>query len=297
MHERAVHERALGAYLGLAVGDALGATVEFMTRAQIARVHGVHRRIVGGGWLNLPAGAVTDDTQMSLALGEAITRAQAFDLREVAEAFAAWLRGRPVDCGHTCRRGIRRFMRDGSLAAPLSPGDAGNGALMRNLPVVLCSYHDDHLMRERTLAQCHITHNHPYSDAAAIYLGRMTGALLRGEGRESALAWSEALVREHSDFAYVGYDGKASAYVVDTVRTVLSAFGACDTFEHALVTAVNRGDDADTTGALTGMLAGAHYGWRAIPRTWLDKLDRSVRRAIEAQVPALLSLASQDVSA
>ena len=130
-------DRALGAYLGLAIGDALGATVEFMTPREIAARYGVHREIVGGGWLKLAPGQVTDDTAMSLALGDALLRGERlgrrFDTQLVAEAYLAWWRGKPVDCGNTCRRGIQRCLRDGSLSGPPNEGDAGNGALMRNL--------------------------------------------------------------------------------------------------------------------------------------------------------------------
>lgn len=108
----------------------------------------------------MPRGAVTDDTEMSLCLGDAITRRAGFALQEVADSFASWLRSKPVDCGSTVRRGIKRYLRDGSLSGPLRDNDAGNGALMRNLPVVLCSLGDDAALCERTLPQCRFTHNH-----------------------------------------------------------------------------------------------------------------------------------------
>ena len=291
MSEARLAESALGAYLGLAVGDALGATVEFMSPEQISEVHGIHRRMIGGGWLNLPAGAVTDDTQMSLALGDALIAAGGFDMQRVAESFARWLRNRPVDCGATCRRGIRRFMRDGSLASPPDPNGAGNGALMRNLPLVLACLGDDAAFERCTLAQCHFTHNHPESDAAALSLGHITASLVRGEALHTALRWADRLVETYPVFAHVDYRGRASAYVVDTVRTVLWNFRSGHDFADTLIATVNRGDDADTTGALVGMLAGARFGWRAIPPVWLKRLDRRVRSAIETQVTALLALA------
>ncbi len=286
-----LRERALGAYLGLAVGDALGATVEFMTPREIAHAHGVHEHMIGGGWLNLSPGAVTDDTQMSLALGQAIVGAGRFDMKSVAEAFSDWLRSRPIDCGHTCRRGIRRYMLHGTLESPANEGDAGNGALMRNLPVVLCSIGDPALMARRTLAQCRFTHNHPYSDAASICFGNMVLSLLGGAAVADVMKCAYALVQEHPAFAFDGYRGPATAYVVDTVRTVLRAFEDHDSFESILIATVNRGDDADTTGALAGMLAGARFGWRAIPARWLKRLAQPVRAHIERQVPALLALA------
>jgi len=290
MSEREVRDRALGAYLGLAIGDALGATVEFMTPREIAHEYGVHRNIVGGGWLRLPAGAVTDDTTMSLALGSAVVQEGGFDLASVAASFLEWLKSKPVDCGHTCRRGIRRYAVQGTFEAPPNDGDAGNGALMRNLPVVLASLGDDAQMEAWTIAQCHVTHNHPYSDAAAVHFARMTAALILGEGMDAALRWARALVEAQPKFTYEGYRGRATAYVVDTARTVLHVFTTTDDFEETVVQTVNRGDDADTTGALAGMLAGARHGARAIPREWLKRLSPHARGAIEAQVPALLAL-------
>src|SRR5882757_5674348 len=159
-----LRDRALGAYLGLAIGDALGATVEFMTATEIASQYGVHRQIRGGGWLKLKAGEVTDDTTLSLALGDAIVDRGGWDLRAAADSFAQWLRAGPVDCGNTCRRGIRRYLTDGSLAGPPSEGDAGNSALMRNLPVVLATLDEETAFAQWTLDECHMTHHHPLSD-------------------------------------------------------------------------------------------------------------------------------------
>ncbi|HSO84778.1 ADP-ribosylglycohydrolase family protein, partial [Thiocapsa sp.] len=99
-----VNGRAAGAYLGLAVGDALGATVEFMTPREIREVYGEHRNLIGGGWLRLRKGRVTDDTEMSLALGNSILAAGCVDAHAIAEAFSDWMRTKPVDIGHTVRR-------------------------------------------------------------------------------------------------------------------------------------------------------------------------------------------------
>ncbi len=110
-----LEERALGAYLGLAVGDALGATVEFMTRGEIGAKYGVHRKMIGGGWLHLAPGQVTDDTEMALALGRSLVRSNGFHAKDVCDEFALWLKSGPVDVGNTCRRGIRRYVIHGSV--------------------------------------------------------------------------------------------------------------------------------------------------------------------------------------
>ena len=219
-----VVDRALGAYLGLALGDALGATVEFMTPREIRHEYGVHREIVGGGWLKLPPGAVTDDTTMALALGQAIVARQGWSLAAVAESFAAWLRAKPVDCGNTCRRGIRRYIADGSLAAAPSLGDGGNGALMRNLPVVLASLRDEEQLDRWTIAQCRFTHHHPLSDAATRAFAKMVRSLVLGQPFSSCQAIAQALVDAHPVFRFEPYPGRASGYVVDTVQTVLHHF-------------------------------------------------------------------------
>jgi ADP-ribosyl-[dinitrogen reductase] hydrolase len=287
-----LRDRALGAYLGLAIGDALGATVEFMTATEIASQYGVHRQIRGGGWLKLKAGDVTDDTTLSLALGDAIVDRGGWDLRAAADSFAQWLRAGPVDCGNTCRRGIRRYLTDGSLAGPPSQGDAGNGALMRNLPVVLATLDEEPAFEQWTLAQCHITHHHPLSDAATLAFGRIARALLLGEASARPRALADELVAMHPKFAFDPYPGRASGFVVDTVQTVLHHFFLHQDFEVCLTSVVNLGDDADTNGALAGMLAGARCGADRLPPPWLKRLDPKVRRRITLQTAALLDVAA-----
>lgn len=285
-----IHRRALGAYLGLAIGDALGATVEFMTPREIHNTYGMHRKIIGGGWLKLKPGQVTDDTTMSLALGSSIIAADGFDTKAAADAFTDWLKAKPVDCGGTCRRGIRRYMLDGSLEAPPNEGDGGNGACMRNLPIALATLGDEKELFAGTLSQCHITHNHPLSDAASLALGRMTQQLIMGGGIKACRSIANALISEHPAFRFDPYPKRASAYIVDTIQTVLYFFFRTDSFETCVTQVVNQGDDADTTGALAGMLTGAAYGVQDIPSYWLKKLDPKVAQAIETQTDELLKL-------
>jgi ADP-ribosyl-[dinitrogen reductase] hydrolase len=284
-----LYDRALGAYLGFAVGDALGATVEFMTQREIAQAYRRHVNIIGDGWLRLAPGKVTDDTEMALCVGRAILQGEEWDVVRVCEQFARWLKQGPVDVGHTCRRGIRRFIADRSVAGPFNEGDAGNGAAMRNLPVVLATLADAACFQRWTIEQCHVTHHHPLSDAATLALGRMTRALLAGRGAAAAGEEARILLAEHAIFRFEPYRGLSSAYIVDTVQTVLHYFFATDNFHDCVVDTVNRGGDADTTGALAGMLAGAAYGVAEIPRRWLVKLDPHVSAEIREQVTVLLA--------
>jgi len=295
--------RALGAYLGLAIGDALGATVEFMTAGEIRHQYGVHKDIIGGGWLKLKAGDVTDDTQMALALGNAILAARGWNLGQVAEHWADWLRAKPIDVGNTCRRGISRYIKDGSLAGPYADGDAGNGALMRNLPTILLAFRDPLLLDRYSIEQARITHHHPFSDAATLCFARMVAELMQDEhgpataktNLQKIQAHAAWLIEQHRQFRYQPYPKQATAYVVDTVQTVLHSFFATDSFESCLIHTVNLGGDADTTGAIAGMLAGAHYGVEAIPLRWIRKLERNVRQEIDRQVPALLALGAPTI--
>jgi ADP-ribosyl-[dinitrogen reductase] hydrolase len=286
-----VEERALAAYLGFAIGDALGATVEFMTRGEIAARHGVHREIVGGGWLKLKPGQVTDDTEMALALGRSLIRSGGLDARDVCEEFAAWLKTGPADVGNTCRRGIRRYLMHGTVEGVFSDGDAGNGAAMRVLPVALATLGEPARAEAWTLAQARATHHHPLSDDACLALVRMVHGLLQGQGKDIVRREAEQLVAAHRAFRFAPYPGQCSAFIVDTMQTVLHHYLAADSFAACLVNTVNQGGDADTTGAIAGMLAGASYGLEAIPARWLAALDREVAGAIGAQAPALLAIA------
>ncbi|TCV87009.1 ADP-ribosyl-[dinitrogen reductase] hydrolase [Methylomonas methanica] len=282
--------RALGAYLGFACGDALGATVEFMSPKQIQKRYGVHTEMIGGGWLGLEPGQVTDDTQMSLALGQAIINHQGWNLRAVADNYLTWLESDPPDVGNTCRRGIVRYRDDGLLIGLPREDEAGNGACMRNLPVVLATLDRPDDFEAWSLEQSRITHHNPLSDAATLVLGRMTNALINGQDLDVCVLEAERLIGQYGEFTYIPYPGKASGYIVDTVQTVLHYFFNTDSFESCLIAIVNQGGDADTTGALAGMLAGAKYGLEQIPQRWLAQLDSRVSTEIRGQVEALIKM-------
>ncbi|MDD2760104.1 MAG: ADP-ribosyl-[dinitrogen reductase] hydrolase [Methylomonas sp.] len=282
--------RALGAYLGFACGDALGATVEFMSPKKIQRLYGVHRDIIGGGWLGLEAGQVTDDTQMSLVLGQAIIDYPDWNIRAVADNFVAWLESEPPDIGNTCRRGIERYRDRGELFGPPSADEAGNGACMRNLPVVLATLNRPAFFEAWSLEQCHLTHHNALSDAATLTLGRMVNSLIQRRGDEVCRQHALSLVEQFPEFRFDPYPGKATGYIVDTVQTVLHYFFNSTDFESCLIGVVNQGGDADTTGALAGMLAGAKYGVEEIPLGWLSILNRQVTKQIQKQTHALLQM-------
>lgn len=287
-------ERATAAYLGLAIGDALGATVEFMTPREIEAQYRVHTRMIGGGWLHLKPGQVTDDTTMSLALGDSILKAGKVDALAAAQAFDDWMRAKPVDIGNTVRRNLLLFRKTGNPEAPHSEHDAGNGAAMRVLPVALATLgKSDKEVRNACRAQAHITHNSTLSDAACECLVCMVQDGLYGADKNDLLhRHAHKLAAEFPAFKFRAIRQKLnpSGYVVDTLKAVFQALFDTDTFEDCLIDVVNRGGDADTTGAIAGMLAGATYGLSGIPDEWLNSLADETKRACVYQAEALFRL-------
>jgi len=290
-------DKARAAYLGLAIGDALGATVEFLTPNEIRHQHGVHRDINGGGWLRLKAGQVTDDTTMALALGESILAAGGVDALAAARAFDAWMRAKPVDIGNTVRRNLIHFRQTGQPEAAASEHDAGNGAAMRVLPVALSCYGQP---PEKTVFSCrqqaHVTHHNEVSDAACETLVFMVQDLLAGRGKDAARCQADELVARLPVYAYRDKRrDNPSGYVVDTLQAVFQSFFATDSFEDCLIDVVNRGGDADTTGAIAGMLAGACYGLDSLPRRWLKALDGDIRQRCAQQADDLIGPAAKAI--
>lgn len=270
-----VRDRARAAMLGLAIGDALGATVEFLTRSEIRARHGVLREIQGGGWLGLRPGEVTDDTEMSLCVARSIDEV-GWSRADIARRFANWLRGRPRDVGNTCRRGIRHYLATGLLEVPPHEGDAGNGAAMRMVPVAIASVADTALMERWAVEQAHLTHHHPLSDAACILVGKLLHQACIGRSWYGLRREAELAASSFPSLGFFPYRGLSTAYVADTVQTVFHYFFTTRSFEECLVATVNQGGDADTTGALAGALAGAYYGFDQIPKRWIQRLDAAL---------------------
>ncbi|WP_455222654.1 ADP-ribosyl-[dinitrogen reductase] hydrolase [Kaarinaea lacus] len=294
LDETSLEHKAIGAYLGLAVGDALGATVEFMSPEQIKTEVGVHDSIVGGGWLRLQAGQVTDDTTMSLALGDSILKMGNVDAAAVADSFSEWFVNNPVDVGNTVKRGIVHYRYSGTPYVSESVSDAGNGACMRTLPVALATYGAKDAVNVIIASrdQAHVTHNNPLSDAATECVIQIIHSALKGE-RKSAIESGpvESLIKRYPEFEYRELRREMpTGYIVETMQAVIQAFFSTNTFEDCLVDVVNRGGDADTTGAIAGMIAGSYYGLGAIPARWLTRLNAEVLQACEQQARALLAL-------
>jgi ADP-ribosyl-[dinitrogen reductase] hydrolase len=266
-----------------------------MTPREIHERYGVHDRIIGGGWLRLAPGRVTDDTEMSLALGRSILEQGAVDAAAVARAFSDWMRGKPVDIGNTVRRGIVHFRSTGEPWVPENEYDAGNGACMRCLPIALGYWNaQPKTWRQASRVQSHVTHNNPIADIGTELLLQLVISALQGIPKASLQNIAEATVERHRVYRFERRRiENPSGWIVETLQVVLQAFFAQQGFKAILIDVVNRGGDADTTGAIAGMLAGAYHGVSGIPIPWLKALDHRVRKACERQALDLLALAAK----
>lgn len=263
--------------LAFAVGDALGATTEFCTPAEIRNEYGVHRDIIGGGWLDLEPGQITDDTEMTLCVARSLVEHRGFVLSDVADRFVDWYNSDPVDIGSTCRAGIHRYIKTGKLEAPFDINGAGNGGVMRSLPLALWFAGDREALLHATVAQSRLTHNNPESDLGCCCYADLVAAALGGSDKEEL----KSIADGYPQFAPEMFDGKSGGYVVETMRSVLHCFFTTDSLEGALIRAANLGGDADTVAALLGGLVGAFYGYDAIPVRWLDMLERGINDECE----------------
>ena len=290
-----MRSHARGAMLGLALGDALGATVEFMTPREIFKQYGQHDRIRGGGWLRLPSGQVTDDTTMAFSLADAWLAVREGDplAEDYARAFDAWMKAKPVDIGNTVRRGIVRFRNTGESCVPPSE-DAGNGATMRCAPTALALLGaEPERVAQATLSQARVTHHHPLTDAATLAVVETVQAgVMHADYRKGirvVMPRFNRLAREFPAFRFRGKRSEnPSGYIIDTMRVVLQAIDLNDNFESALIQVVNCGGDADTTGAIAGMVMGALVGEEKLPERWLRALDATAYRRCQSYADGLI---------
>ncbi len=302
-----VRDRYRGAMLGLAVGDALGTTVEFSPPGTFEPV----TDMVGGGPFGLPAGAWTDDTSMALCLAESLAEREAFDPVDQLERYVRWYReghlsstGSCFDIGNATATSLGRFERTGEpYPGDAYPDAAGNGGLMRLAPVPLAYAHDEALAAERAAESTRTTHGAPQAIDASRYYAVLVVRALRDASKDELVgAGSESLVADdlHPEVLEVAQGSyrhrtppqiRGKGYVVPALEAALWALHSHDTFEAGVLAAVNLGDDADTTAAIYGQLAGAAFGVGSIPERWLDKLV--MREAITAAADDLLALSQQ----
>jgi ADP-ribosyl-[dinitrogen reductase] hydrolase len=281
--ETTLQSRALGCLLGLAIGDAVGTTLEFSRRDRSPPL----TDMVGGGPFHLQPGQWTDDTAMALALGESLCACGEVNLQDLMERFIAWYRqgryscvGTCIDIGVTTQQALQRFMETGNPeAGSRSPRMAGNGSLMRLAPVPIF-YHADLVAgvmaaRRQSIA----THGAAEAVAACAAYAELLTLAINGAPRDTVL---ERVIPdlEPAVTAVIAGSWRAKAreqisssgYVVHSLEAALWCVSRAAGFRDAVLLAANLGDDADTVAAITGQLAGALWGLEDIPNDWLTKL-------------------------
>lgn len=277
--------RFQGCLMGLAAGDAVGTTVEFLPRGSFPAVVDM----VGGGPFDLPPGHWTDDTSMALCLATSLVEQGAFDPLDQMERYCRWQTagylsstGKCFDIGNTVAQALGQYrLTQEPFSGSTSPRSAGNGCIMRLAPVPMFFAADPPLAISQSGQSARTTHGAYECVAASRLFGAMLVAALQGESKEQVLfghgdlgdlpdsigAIAAGQYRHKPDS-----DIRGNGYVVDSLEAALWSFWSTDSFEAAVLKAVNLGDDADTTSAICGQLAGAFYSVTAIPQSWRQQL-------------------------
>lgn len=285
-------DRARGVLLGLACGDALGRPVEFKSASKISTEHGRLDEMIGHGTWNQPAGTITDDTEQALCIARSLVEQQTFDPADVADRFVAWYDTGPFDIGGMTRRALNQLKRGdewdkaGQQVWEQSPEgqNAGNGSVMRCAPLAVSYAMDWERLAEVSRQSSKITHADPRCTYGCAVLNLTIAGLLD----DAATPLRDAL-------GYIGSDApddlvaaleplacgespgtlETSGYVVHSLQTALHDGLFAESSEEAIVTAVNRGGDTDTIGAVAGAVAGARFGASTLPDRWIAALDGS----------------------
>lgn len=290
-------DRYGGCLLGLACGDAVGTTVEFSPRGTFTPI----TDMTGGGPFGLEPGQWTDDTSMALCLATSLVHCRGTNLADQIGRYVNWWQwgylsstGDCFDIGMTVRAALNRFLATKDpVAGDTDPRTAGNGSLMRLAPVAMWFAPDLADVRANARLSSMTTHGAAEAvDCCELYAELLARALA-GASRDELLrapapANASARVREIAEARYLGKSVdqvSGSGYCVDSLEAALWCFATTDTFEAAVLAAANLGNDADTTAAIVGQIAGAHYGVGAIPPDWLVRL--AMREDIDALARAL----------
>jgi len=278
-----IRDRALGAFLGLAIGDAVGTTLEFSSRDAKPRLEDM----TGGGPFSLPLGAWTDDTSMALAVADSLAATGTLDCRDLMDRFTSWWckgeyspTGTAFDIGITTREALERYSRTGNpMAGSTDPHSAGNGSLMRLSPVVVRYWNDRTRLIDTAAEQSRTTHGAEEAVDACRAFAELLADAIAGAPRAALLAPrpfegapAVAGIVAGSWRGRRREEIRSSGYVVHTLEAALWSVARTGDFRSAVLLAANLADDADTVAAVTGQLAGALYGLSGIPERWLDRV-------------------------
>jgi ADP-ribosyl-[dinitrogen reductase] hydrolase len=273
------YSRILGGLFGVACGDALGGTLEFLTQDEGKKKYGYLKDIIGGGCWNLEPGEVTDDTMMTIAVAEGILDNPESPIDCIGDRFMEWYLSRPKDIGNIIRSALFEYHKSNDwlitakVAHDYNNGmSAGNGSLMRCIPVALY-YEDINKMIEVTEKQSKLTHWDEKATRACVLYNKLVEKYINNGSKIPTI---REVIKEFPEYNLVfkikKEELKPSGYVVDTIICSLWCFINTSTFKDAVCEAVNLCGDADTIGAITGGLAGVYYGFDNIPKRWADKV-------------------------
>ena len=278
-------DRSRGCLVGLAIGDAIGTTLEFKPRGSFKPL----TDMVGGGHFCLKKGYWTDDTSMALCLGHSLVESNGFDAADQMRRYCDWLDngymssiGTCFDVGVTVSSALRRFQKSGDpFAGAKSKWSSGNGSLMRLAPIPMAFAHDRELAIELAAESSRTTHASPLCLDSCRYLGALLCELIGGTGKESIwqqapeVGSAEVLALTHGHWRHKSYEQlTGSGYVIESLEAALWCFYHTHNFADCVLAAANLGNDADTTAAIAGQLAGACYGYEAIRQQWRQALHR-----------------------
>ena len=268
--------------LGLACGDAVGTTVEFKSRGSFPPVTGM----TGGGPFRLQKGQWTDDTSMALCLAHSLVHNKGFNAEDQMNRYCNWYQlgymsctGECFDIGNTVRAALHDFMENRNpFAGSTDPYSAGNGAIMRLAPIPMFYALDFDRTVHFSGESSRTTHAaYEAIECAKLFGAQIRTALLGGSKQEiltgSGYISSLPPVLELASGKYQDKDRsevKGSGYVLHSLEAALWCFANTENYEAAVLLAANLGDDADTTAAVVGQLAGAFYGMEGIPELWLE---------------------------
>lgn len=279
-------DRVVGSLVGLAVGDALGTTIEFTVRDSTDAVVD----IVGGGPFNLNAGEWTDDTSMALCLAESLIASPNLDETDLLQLFNNWyqhgynsVKDHCFDIGWTTSSGIRSWCETGSVVNNQDSHCAGNGGIMRLAPAAMIAWRNSDVASDLSVRQSKTTHASAQCCHSADFMARWLVNLYSGDlTRPYSDQWDPAVQTIATiDYTQVSRSNiSSSGYVIHTLEAAVWAVLTSSSFEEAVLKAVNLGDDADTVGAVAGQFAGARWGLSSIPQHWVDRIydkDRIVQ--------------------
>ena len=278
-----LQDKSRGCLVGLAVGDAIGTTLEFQPRGTFTPI----TDMVGGGHFCLKKGYWTDDTSMALCLGHSLVECGRFDARDQMLRYCNWMDngymssiGVCFDVGITVSSALRRFQKTGDpFAGSKARRSSGNGSIMRLAPIPICYQRQPLQAVHYGGESSRTTHGSALCIDTCRYLSLLLASLINGSDKQafsdidytpqtaelSAIKSGSFLEKTYEDLI-------GSGFVIESIESALWCFVNTDSFEACVLAAANLGNDADTTAAIAGQLAGAYYGHQRIRKDWLDAL-------------------------